>query len=187
MRHDALIDRFVEILNARGFESLPPEEVPVELRTGSVEPSEWCDWKIRPADHNPWVADLQESVLPHGFPAPFLSFISRYRFAEFEIGPIMFFANTGKDVYYELDARIFGDRYMSPVLLEQGLLQFGKPHSGDYDPICFATERMKDGDSPIVQIDHEDILSRNRKGRVVAEIAPSFRHFVQGVIAGEIV
>jgi hypothetical protein len=46
---------------------------------------------------------------------------------------------------------------------------------------------MKDGDAPIVQIDHEDILSRNRKGRIVAEIAPSFRQFVQGVIAGEIV
>jgi hypothetical protein len=87
MTDDALIDRFVEVLNARGFESLPQEEVSLELRTGSVEPSEWCDW----------------------------------------------------------------------------------------------------GDSPIVQIDHEDILSRNRKGRIVAEIAPSFRQFVQGVIAGEIV
>lgn len=186
MTDDRLVDRFVEVLNARGFESLPQEEVPLELRTGAVEPSEWCDWKIRRADHNPWVAGLEEAVPPHRFPAPFLSLISRYRFAEFEVGPIMFFANTGQDVYHELEARIFSDRYMSPVLLEQGLLQFGKPDAVNYDPICFATKRTKDGDAPIVQIDHEDILSRNRKGRIVAEIAPSFRRFVEGVIAGEI-
>jgi hypothetical protein len=73
---------------------------------------------------------------------------------------------------------------MSPVLLQQGLLQFGQPDAVMYDPICFAAAKMKKGDAPIVQIDHEDILSRNRKGRVVAEIAPSFRHFVKQVIAG---
>jgi hypothetical protein len=62
---------------------------------------------------------------------------------------------------------------------------FGTPSTGDYDPICFATRRMNNGDAPIVQIDHEDILSHNRKGRVVQEITPSFRSFVECVIAGE--
>jgi hypothetical protein len=44
---------------------------------------------------------------------------------------------------------------------------------------------MNHGDAPIVQIDHEDILSHNRKGRIVQEIAPSFHNFVERVIAGE--
>jgi hypothetical protein len=74
---------------------------------------------------------------------------------------------------------------MSPVLLNQGLLQFAQPASALYDRICFAAAKMKNGDAPIVQIDHEDILSFNRKGRVVAEIAPSFRRFVEQVIAAD--
>jgi hypothetical protein len=44
---------------------------------------------------------------------------------------------------------------------------------------------MNHGDAPIVQIDHEDILSHNRKGRVVRKIAPSFRSFIECAIAGE--
>jgi hypothetical protein len=46
-------------------------------------------------------------------------------------------------------------------------------------------KRAKRADAPIVVIDHEDILSRNRKGRILKEIAPSFRNFVERTIAGE--
>jgi hypothetical protein len=182
MTDDALIDRFVETLNALGLEPLPEDEVPAELRTGPPDQFGWCQWEIRAAGPNPWVAGLEESVMPHHFPKPFLSLISRYRFAEFEVGQIMFFANTGQPVSHEL--AVWKDRFMTPVLLEQGLLQFGQPDAVNYDPICFATAKMRNGDAPIVQIDHEDILSRNRNGRIVAEIAPTFRHFVEQVIAG---
>ena len=185
MTDDGLIDRFVETLNARGLKTLPEAEVPAELRSGPPDQFGWCHWKIRPAERNPWVAGLEHSVMPHRFPKLFLSLISRYRFAEFEIGPIMFFANTGQSVSHEL--AVCKDVVMSPVLLEQGLLQFGQPDAVNYDPICFATAQMKNGDAPIVQIDHEDILSRYGKGRIVAEIAPSFRRFVEQVIAGAII
>ena len=185
MTDDALIDRFVEKLNASGLESLPEHEVPSELRVGVPNDFGWCDWKIRGAvDRNPCVAALEQSLAPYRFPKLYLSLISRYRFAEFAAGPIMFLANTGQGVFHELAA--FKDPVMSPVLLNQGLLQFAQPESALYDPICFAAAKMKNGDAPIVQIDHEDILSFNRKGRIVAEIAPSFRHFVEQVIAGEI-
>jgi len=184
MTDDSLIDRFVETLNARGLGTLPESEVPAELRTGPPDQFCSCHWKIRPAEHNPWVAGLEESVAPHHFPRLFLSLISRYRFAEFEIGRIMFFANTGQPVFHELALSIAKDPVMSPVLLQQGLLQFGAPDTVRYDPICFATaKKKKNRDAPIVQIDHEDILSRYGKGRIVAEIAPSFRHFIEEVIA----
>jgi len=40
------------------------------------------------------------------------------------------------------------------------------------------------GDAPIVQIDHEDVLIRNRI-QVTKEIARTFRALVERVIAGE--
>jgi hypothetical protein len=186
MRDEELIDRFVEVLNQRGFESLAQDHVTEELRTTGVpDETGWYEWKIRPAASNPWVAELEQRMVPHRFPELYLSLISRYRFAEFEIGPILFFANTGQRVWRELSDRIAGDRHMSPVLLEQGLLQFGNPYEANYDPVCFATQRMKNGDAPVVQIDHEDILSRNHRGCVVQEIATSFRSFVERALAGE--
>ena len=52
-----------------------------------------------------------------------------------------------------------------------------------YDPVCFVTSRRtKDGDCPIVRVDHEGLLSRYRV-EIVGEIAPSFRSIVQSVIA----
>jgi len=186
MNDNELIDCFVEVLNQLGFESLAEDYVTEELRTTDVpDDVGGYDWKIRPAASNPWVAGLEQRMAPHRFPALYLSLISRYRFAEFEIGPILFFANTGQSVWRELAGCIGRDQHMSPVLLEQGLLQFGNPYEANYDPVCFATQRMKNGDAPIVQIDHEDILSRNRRGRVVQEIATSFRSFLERVVAGE--
>jgi hypothetical protein len=181
---DHLIDRFVAALNDRGMEPLPAEEVPEDLRNSNpLDDSDWVEWTIRAADSTPWVAAL-DSRLKKPFPELYHSLITRYRFAEFEIGPVMFFASTGQDVLHELSRCIFRDQYMSPVLLNQGLLQFGQPDSGNYDPICFDARRGKLGDAPIVRIDHEDILSRNKSGRLVAEIAPSFRDFVERAIAG---
>jgi hypothetical protein len=156
----------------------------LELRiTALPEVSDMFEWKIRASGNNDWVSTL-EALLPYPFPALYRELISRYRFAEFEVGPVMFLANTGTDVNQELSRCIFADKGLYPVLLEEGFVQFGKKAGGGYDPVCFAMTRSECGDAPIVQIDHEDVLTRNRI-RVVAEIAPSFRVFAEGVIAGD--
>jgi len=182
---DRLIDRFVEVLNSRGLEPLPGEEVPLALRIGESAPADWVDWKICPVPSNSWIAALEEKV-PHPFPKLYRSLITRYRFAEFEVGPIMFFANTGQDVFHELRNRMFIDPHLSPVLLKHGLLHFGQPFAGNYDSVCFDTRRASNGDAPIVCIDHEDILIRNGRITIVEEIAPSCRNFVERAIDGEL-
>ena len=65
MTDDALIDRFVETLNARGLRTLPASEVPAELRNGPPDQFGWCHWKIRPAERNPWVAGSGALVRDH--------------------------------------------------------------------------------------------------------------------------
>jgi len=62
-------------------------------------------------------------------------------------------------------------------LLPAGYLQFGNPHEGNYDPICFDTNKISNNEYPIVQIDHEEILCRSRI-RVVKEVAPSFLELI---------
>ena len=94
----------------------------------------------------------------------------------------MLFANTGYELFYELSYRVFKDKGIFPTLHKNGLLQFGLPHEANYDPVCFDVKRRHRSDAPIVQVDHEEILLRNRV-RVVQEIAPSFSQFMQRAMA----
>lgn len=175
-----VIDDFVGYLNGAGFEPRSTEDVPLELRTTEVGPGLWR-WQIQSAASNPWVEELS-SRLPQKWPDLYLLLIERYRFCEFEVGPVMFFANTGLSFFYELADRISRDPGIFPLLRSNGHLQFGIPHAANYDPVCFDMRRGNRGDAPIVQLDHEEILIRNRI-RVVQEIAPSFAAFAQRAIA----
>ena len=176
---DALIDRFVIALNRKGLDSLPIEEVPRELRdsTHANWPGASCEWQIRPGNGTPWISQLEEA-LPFQFPRLFRSFVTRYLFSEFEVGPIMFFANTGQSVTKELSQDVFVDKHLYPTLFQAGYLQFGRQAGGGYDPVCFAMKRAPDSDAPIVQLDHEEVLIHERI-RIVRELAPSFRQFVE--------
>ncbi len=178
----SLIEQFVATLNARGLESRFDRDVPRELREKEVNGGMF-EWKIRRSDDpNAWVAELEGKLL-FRFPPLYRELITRYRFAEFEVGPIMFLANTGTPDYYELADVIFRDKHLYPTLLEKGLIQFGKQAGGGYDPICFDLTRAVGTDAPIVQLDHEGVLIYERI-RVLDEIAPTFKCFVEQVIDG---
>ena len=177
---DALVDDFVRYANQAGFEWKFPDEVPQELRT-SHEKDGMFYWQIREAVSNPWVEGLAKQ-LPRTFPRPYRSLVERYRFCNFEVGPVMFFANSGQALFFELSGRVFWDKHLFPTLHKHGYLEFGKPDEGNYDPVCFDMKRLDRDDAPIVQLDHEEILIRERI-RVVAEIAPSFTDFLKRAIA----
>jgi hypothetical protein len=177
---DALVDAFVAYLNAAGFEPKFPDAVPEELRTSGAE-YDMFHWQIRSAPFNAWVEELDER-LPQRWPTPFRSLIQRYRFCNFEIGPLMLFANSGHPLFYELSDRVLKDKGIFPTLHKNGFLQFGLPHEANYDPVCFDMKRRNRDDAPIVQLDHEEILQWSCI-RVVQEIAPSFAQFIQRAMA----
>jgi hypothetical protein len=177
---DELVDAFVRYLNAVGFDPKFPDQIPEELRTSNAEYGTF-HWQIRPSSPNPWV-EKQIEKLPQSWPQPFRTLIDRYRFCNIEVGPLMLFANTGSDLFYELSIRAFKDKGIFPTLHSNGFLQFGLPHEGNYDPVCFDMKRRNRADAPIVQLDHEEILQRSRI-RVVQEVAPSFTQFMQRAIA----
>ena len=182
---EELVKRFVSFLNAQSFEAKSPDEIPAKLR-GPAPPDmdSWFTWKILPSPANPWVPPLEEK-LPRRFPDSFHTLISEYQFCDFEVGPVMFFANTGQLVFHELCRRIFLDKTMSPFLLNKGYLQFGKAAGGHYDPVCFAPRGLKDKtESRIVLLDHEEILL-NERIKIMTEIAPSIENFMERAIQGE--
>jgi hypothetical protein len=180
-----LIEKFVATLNHNGLEPLFARDVPCELRAEELtEVPGMYRWEISAASDNAWVIPL-ESRLPYPFPTMYRYLISQFKFAEFEIGPIMFLANTGKDEVFNELSRVWANDPFPNELLRYGFLQFGRQAGGGYDPVCFAMKDRKRGDAPVVQLDHEEVLIRKRI-RIQSEIAPSFSAFVQRVVAGEV-
>jgi len=149
--HD-LIDRFVTLL----------------------DPSATLFRKIESAS---WI-DALETKLPKRFPVSYRSLVTRYAFPAFDAGGIHFFANSGNPSLDELTVAIFSDLNIADVTRQAGYIQFARPEGGSYDPICFDARRFaKNREYPIVRVNHEDILCRNKVGSPT-KISDSFFHFI---------
>ncbi len=131
---------------------------------------------FRQVESAPWVEAL-EAKLPQRFPASFRSLVTRYAFPSFDAGGLCFFANTGSDSPEELSVAMFNDRIIADAMLKAGYIQFARPQSGGYDPICFAAGRaVSNREFPVVRLDHEEILCRDRI-HVAERVADSFYRF----------
>jgi len=177
---DKIIDKFVYFINSTEVEPGLENEIPPSLRTENVQ-GDWFKWKIKPYKRIDWIKGIEgKTKIP--FPNSYTSFVNRYIFPSFDIGPISFLGNTPEIIdftLHELRTGIFEDKILSDVLLNNGYLQFGRSSTGIYDPICFQASRViNKGEFPIVQIDHEEILIHS-KIKIVENIAPTFIQFIE--------
>lgn len=73
----------------------------------------------------------------------------------------------------------FIDPALSRWLIDHKFIQFGRPDTGCYDPVCF---KPSGKDEPtIVLVDHEDILLGRKKVRV-KQLADSFLELTEIVL-----
>jgi len=105
-----------------------------------------------------------------------------YRWAEVDLQSYTLLANPpGRDLsrFFE---QISKDPGLWESLIPAGYIQFAKGPEYDYDPVCFDVKaRTKNGDCPIVKIDHEEILCNNRV-KLVAELASTFEELVHQTV-----
>ncbi|HEY0179427.1 MAG TPA: hypothetical protein VGC30_07330 [Dokdonella sp.] len=87
-------------------------------------------------DAVPWLAAV-ECRFGAMLPPSFRQLLERYCFTCFDVGGIEVFANLGGADDTDIGAAPFHDRFLSPWLIRHRFLQFGRPSSGSYDPICF--------------------------------------------------
>jgi hypothetical protein len=122
------------------------------------------------------------ATLPFRLPPLYEQLILSYRWAEVDLNGYRLLANPpGEDLSGVLSESL-RDKHLFPTLLKHGYLQFAKGEDMDYDPVCFdCKRRRKNGDSPVVKIDHEEILC-NERLVVVRETAAGFRELVQQTI-----
>ena len=130
----------------------------------------------------PWITKLEQR-LPKALPASFRSLVTRYAFTPFDAGGLSFFANMGTDDLDEMSVAIFQDRIITEATLNAGYIQFARPATGSYDPVCFdATRAVSNREFPIVRLDHEEILCRDRI-YVSERVADSFYRFAAELVS----
>ena len=124
----------------------------------------------------PWIDDF-ERKLERRLPPSFRHLVTRYTFRPFDWGPVLLFGNSEMNDALNLHVAAVQDQTMWQVTRQAGMIPFGRPHTGSYDPICFGhgTSRRE---SPIIQLNHESILVKGR-AKIIKDIAPSFLALVE--------
>jgi hypothetical protein len=179
---DRLIDQFVRQINKLPRRRVREEDIPVHLREGAAQYGLYYGWTIQRFPYVTWIEPI-ETRLQVRFPPVYRSLIARYIFPAFEVPPLMLLANTGQALYDELTYAVFRDSVLTQALAAGRLVQFARPSSGEYDPVCFDYNRVNaDGDCPIVRLDPRTLLAQSQT-RIVDEIAPSFTAFVEKYLA----
>ncbi len=95
------------------------------------------------------------------YPRVFGDFVERHAFVAFDVGGVRVYSNIqgAEDGLEEL----WADKILTRELVNAGFLPFGRPATGSYDRICFDVRGTQDpDDAPVVLMDHEAILSKNR-------------------------
>lgn len=131
-------------------------------------------------DSAPWI-DQVEARLPFPLPRRLGEFLRHYSFSGFEISGLHHYDNyAGFERWCWVNA-LFGDPAIYEISIANKYLPIGQPDDVNYDRICLDLNRLKSGDCPVVQLDHEEILC-NDGIKIVRELAPSYAQLVAKVL-----
>ena len=175
-----LLEQFVATFEKFDDMCTVQELDPVARQLKVGEPDEYGFIKWRPAKMSTdrKLLDPLYAKLPARFPPLYEQLVLSYRWAEVDLGSFRLLANPPGTGLSGLLAEIERDQGLTESLIPAGYIKFGKGPDTDYDPVCFDIKsRTKSEDYRIVKIDHEEILC-NYRVKVVADLAPSFRHLM---------
>lgn len=180
-----LIDTFVGTFEK--LDDLPTafelDPVAWQLAGGDFDEYGFKQWRpVRVSTEHSCLEALY-AKLPARFPPLYERLVLSYRWAEIDLGLFRLLANPPGSSLAGLGEEFSRHQAMQEILFQNKCLQFGKGSDLNYDAVCFDWgRRLNDGDCPVIQIDHEEILC-NYRFKKVAELAPSFRELMKLVIA----
>lgn len=110
-----------------------------------------------------WVPEL-ERRFKRSLPPLYRSLLLRFCFASCEVGEVELFGNLGSTDERDIMVAPFSDPFLSTWLIDRGYIQFGRPATGSYDPVCFDySVKLRGSEPTIVSLNHEDILLERKK------------------------
>ena len=175
---DALLEQFVASFEKLDELWTSKEIDPIAWELGVGEVDEYGHRNWRPLKVRTDRSSLEPlyTKLPGRFPPLFELLALSYRWAEVDLRAFRLLPNPPGTDLAGLFEQNSGDPGLYEALIPAGYVQFGRGPDLDYDPVCFDIKRRKkNGDCPVVKIDHEEILC-NYRVKVVGEIAHRLRN-----------
>jgi hypothetical protein len=107
-----------------------------------------------------WINSVEERL---GFllPSALRALTSHYAFPAVTLGDVELFANLGDGSEDDLTVAPFRDAHLSKWLRANRRIQFARPATGSYDPICLESRGKLS--TAVEKFDHEDILLGRKK------------------------
>lgn len=178
-----LIDNFVASFDKFGELSTWGDPIAEKLAVGDLDEDGEQEWRpIRAVTSGSHLEALYQN-LPAHYPPLYEQLVLSYRWAKVDLELFRLWPNPAGSTLKGLGEEVYRDPGMHETLILNRCLQFGQGPDADYDAVCFDWgRRLPNGDCPVVQIDHEEILC-NRRFKIVEELAPSFRELMQLVVS----
>jgi hypothetical protein len=182
---EALLAEFVAAFAVLGDLTIwTGEAIPAEL-VAQPESGRGSFPKWKPVMAQTSRAELDPLLSTYGirFPELYEKLILSYRWRAVDLsGLLRLFANPPGPLAQGLFAEIAAEPLHVAALLPSGLVPFARAPD-DFDPVCFdISKRSAKRDYPLVQIDHEELLCRERIVRR-RQLWPTFRSFATTVVA----
>jgi hypothetical protein len=180
-----LIDRYVAEFAKRDNQLFRAFSLRGGVTATDVEPllvEPWNErgvaaWRPKRSETPVAALDAFYRAVPGPLPPLYEALIRTYQWGEVDLETYRLLPNFPPSLE-GLVKTLQSDVVMFRVLSSHRFVQFGKGPDVDYDPLCFDLNvRAADGECAVVQLDHEEVLSRERI-RIVATFADSFRQLV---------
>lgn len=177
-----LIRRFVEsFIKYDEMTIVPREHPPNELSDGVTFDkfgfSTWCPVAIATPEA---ALEAIRSRIDGTLPNLYEQLVLSYRWLEVDLRDCCLLANEPADDLSPLLKQMFGDRVLAATLLPARLVPFARAIDC-YDPVCFDINRYREGDCPIVRVEHESVLCNDKIGGTEV-LFGSFRALMMSVV-----
>ena len=126
-----------------------------------------------------WISTIEDRL---AFPIPVAlrALTTNYAFPSVILGGVELFANLGDGSEDDLTVAPFKDPHLSKWLQANRRIQFARPATGSYDPVCL--ESRGKASTAVEAFDHEDILLARKKVKSTV-LFPSLEELLQRAAA----
>ena len=125
----------------------------------------------------PWIDDI-EARLGFALPVSLRVLTTSYAFPSMGVGGVELFANLGDSSDDDLTVAPFKDSHLFAWLVANRRVQFARPATGSYDPVCLESRGTRS--TAVETYNHEDILLGRKKVQSMV-LANSLEELLQNV------
>lgn len=176
-----LLERFVATFNKLDDLFCFAEDPPPALLETGIDPDDWRYVRWAPARLPSPRTGVDAFRRAGALPRLFEQLLEQFAWLPVDLECLRLFGNPPSADFTAYANEMFADPVMNHTLLPARYARFALAADVCYDAICFDLNRMRDGDCPVVRIEHESVLCFDQVDSIET-VFPSCRAMMEHII-----